>query len=231
MLFLNYCALLFSVQIPLKNIFNSGDDGIGKFKFVENCQLNDFVFLPNNLLRGSRQADVSHCMLLGGFSPSISLHHIGGKLQFQTFSRLAREKVGTAISKTLSSFFGNNISNPSPPPDKSRMADVVEEINLVSSFDFEDPKRRIIRMSIDPRGKLVAAADSLGRVTLFDTRTQGIVRYVFKFCLRNIFIHRPRAVLGFGKEFAMRAWLGVKVGIQILGLELPLAAHILLVGA
>jgi hypothetical protein len=118
-------------------------------------------------------------MLLGGVNPAMSLHLIGGKIQFQTFSRLtafAKEKAGTAISKTLSSFFGGNVS-PVVPAREVKKDDITDEVFLSSLFDFEDTKRRVIRLSIDPRGKLIACADSLGRVTLFDTRMNAVVRY------------------------------------------------------
>jgi hypothetical protein len=137
------------------------------------------VFLPNNLLKASKQlSDISHCMLLSGSNPSLSMHFIGGKQQSQTFSRLAafaREKAGTAISKTLSTFFGGNVS-PAVVTEKVKKEETSDEIAMSSTFDFEDTKRRVIRLSIDPRGKLIACADSLGRVTLFDTRVNAVVR-------------------------------------------------------
>lgn len=41
---------------------------------------------------------------------------------------------------------------------------------------LEDDKRRVFRVSLDPRGCLAATADSLGRVLLYDLRTEAVVR-------------------------------------------------------
>ncbi len=41
---------------------------------------------------------------------------------------------------------------------------------------LEDEKRRVFRVSADPRGCLAASADSLGRVLLYDLHTESVVR-------------------------------------------------------
>lgn len=58
-----------------------------------------------------------------------------------------------------------------PPPEP------IEQRSLTSQLDFEDSKRRILRVSLDPQcGRLVATADGLGRVCLYDTRLNAMVR-------------------------------------------------------
>lgn len=134
----------------------------------------------------------SHSVLVSGINASLSLYNIGGTRQFQHLGKFAgyvKEKVGSAITKTFTSIFGFNSSNKSNSDldlDDSVSSTMRDENNMnikekaVSSlFDFDDPKRRILRITIDPSGKYVATADSLGRVTLFDTRLCCIIR-VFK---------------------------------------------------
>ena len=47
---------------------------------------------------------------------------------------------------------------------------------IASLIDFEDPKRKILRLRLSPSGELLAAADSLGRVTLYDVHLNVVVR-------------------------------------------------------
>ena len=52
---------------------------------------------------------------------------------------------------------------------------------ITSTLDFaESNKRRIVRISLDPTGKLLAAADTLGRVLLFDMRYISTVLRIWK---------------------------------------------------
>ena len=109
-----------------------------------------------------------------------------------------KDKVSKAISKnitgTFSSFFGfgkdqkdqkdsNSSQNPgqnpgSPVPEVTPPTNQLklEQLSSNASYEFKDSNRRIMRMSIDPSGKLVATADSLGRVMLFDTRLHCMIR-------------------------------------------------------
>eukprot|EP01034_Spumella_vulgaris_P032501 gene32501-40111_t len=119
---------------------------------------------------------------------ALSLYNLGGKLHFQDFDKLtgyAKEKVSTLLSKSFMSLFSSLTSSTSSSDtaknsryDKSEDPQKVEDkaITLTSMQDFQDAKRRILRLSVEPFGTLVAAADSLGRVTLYDTRTNYIVR-------------------------------------------------------
>jgi hypothetical protein len=60
--------------------------------------------------------------------------------------------------------------------DKERERSKKNRVPLASLIDWEDAKRRVLRLSLSPKGDLVAAADSLGRVTLYDVRVNAIVR-------------------------------------------------------
>lgn len=116
-------------------------------------------------------------ILVGGMNHALSAYCIGGKLKFQHLGKLAgyvKDQVENVITKTFFSFF----SSPAVSPNMSAngQAPEVEEKALTSQLDFKDPKRRILRLSIESQGKLIAAADSLGRVTLYDTRLNAIIR-------------------------------------------------------
>ncbi len=49
-------------------------------------------------------------------------------------------------------------------------------ITLSPKLSFLDGKRRILRVSMDPFKSLIGCADTLGRVTLFDTRAETMIR-------------------------------------------------------
>lgn len=108
-----------------------------------------------------------------------------------------KEKVSKAISKNItgsfSSFFGFGKekeaveSKDVTVKDTNQAASATEAIlptnqlklqhlSSDASYEFHDSKRRIMRMSLDPSGKLVATADSLGRVMLFDSRLHCMIR-------------------------------------------------------
>ncbi len=166
------------------------------FKFAEHVSLNDFVFCPMiyspsifDLDGGNNGA--SHSVLVSGMNSALSLYNLGGKLHFQDFDKLtgyAKEKVSSMLSKSFMSLFSSLTSSSSSTTSANDAAKArhdrtedplkVEEraITLTSMLDFQDAKRRILRLSVEPFGSLVAAADSLGRVTLYDTGTNCIVR-------------------------------------------------------
>jgi hypothetical protein len=156
-----------------------------KYKLVDHGMVNDFAVLSSPYLSSIFDTDSSSgpltSFVVSGIEPSLSLYTVGGKQHFQHFGKLAsyvREKVHSAISKTvgsaLVSFFGSNATN-----------DTVEEgedyTPISSLLDFnESEKRRILRLSLSPGGKLIAAADSLGRVLLFDSRLATTVVRIWK---------------------------------------------------
>lgn len=129
-------------------------------------QFNDFIFLGNvsyaTLLdAGSSDTRFGTCILAGGQDPSISLYNISKQ------AKNMRDKLASTITKSvsnaLSSFFGANEKAP-------------EEASTAAVYHFSDPKRIVLRLSIDPSLQLIATADSLGRVMLYDKRLFAVIR-------------------------------------------------------
>jgi WD40 repeat protein len=158
--------------------------GIGrfylKFKLIDHNDVNDLILLPSAHIYSifDESSAASTSLLVGGLEPTLSLYSIGGKQHFQHLGKLAsfvRERVGTAITKTvgsaLNSFFGGG---------SDKQEDEIDHTPITSILDFNDPKRRIIRLSIDPYGKLIAAADGIGRVLLFDVRFAATAIRIWK---------------------------------------------------
>jgi hypothetical protein len=182
----------------LSQVLRGKSDFFVAFKFAEHVAINDFVFCPTiyapsifDLDDGNNNA--SHSILVSGMNSALSLYNLGGKLHFQDFDKLTGyakgEKVSSMLSKSFMSLFSSLTSSSSATAtsaidaakaryDRSEDPLKVEEkaITLTSMLDLQDVKRRILRLSMEPFGSLVAAADSLGRVTLYDTRTNCIVR-------------------------------------------------------
>lgn len=169
------------VSVPVEHLLAGGgiDRYYLKFKLVDHNEVCDFLLLPspfNVSIFEDQSSTPNTSFLVSGFEPALSLYSIGGKQHFQHIGKLAsyvKEKVGSAISKTvgsaLNSFFGIT-------PD----SDDVDHTPISSVLDFNDAKRRILRLCLDPRGKLVAAADAMGRVLLFDTRLATVAIRVWK---------------------------------------------------
>jgi hypothetical protein len=150
------------------------------------CELtNDFVFVPDGLSYFTSEASIApvsnveetlpiHTVLVAGMNNSLSVYTVGGRLKFQHLGKLAgyvKDKMESVISRTFYSIFSSfTLSSPTPS------APEIEEKSLTSQLDFEDSNRRILRLSIDPSGKLIATADSLGRVMLYDTRLNAMIR-------------------------------------------------------
>mmetsp|Transcript_7663 Transcript_7663/g.11361 ORF Transcript_7663/g.11361 Transcript_7663/m.11361 type:complete len:1220 (-) Transcript_7663:1557-5216(-) len=157
-----------------------------KFKLMDRDMVSDFAVLPSMHMSSIFEADnsspgASSSFMVCGVDPALSLYTIGGKQQLQHLGKLAsfvRDKVGTAISKTvgnaLVSFFGSGSTGTEGPDEDDHTA-----VTAVMEFN-ESEKRRILRLSISPGGKLLAAADSLGRVLLFDCRLGTTVIRVWK---------------------------------------------------
>lgn len=146
--------------------------------------VNDFTVLSSPYLSSLFDTDSNNTLtsfIVSGIEPALSLYTVGGKQQFQHFGKLAsyvRDKVHSAISKTvgsaLISFFGSGSNN-------EQVEEGEDFTPITSVLDFnESEKRRILRLSLSPGGKLIAAADSLGRVLLFDSRLATTVVRVWK---------------------------------------------------
>jgi hypothetical protein len=167
----------FLLSIPMQQLLQGELEGLVKFKLVEETPVHDFVFLPtvySSSIFEIPDKRISHSVLICGMNSALSIYNIGGPPQFQNIGKLAgyvKERVSSVISKTITSFFSFSNSV------KAESILVPDHTTLTSSLDFEDSKRRILRLSMEPScGKLIAAADSLGRVTLYDTRLNSIIR-------------------------------------------------------
>ena len=124
-------------------------------------------------------------MLVGGVSPTLSLFHIGGSQQFQHIGKLAgyvKAKVSGMISKSFSDMYrrvtSSSSSSPSSKAAKTSMNNTAST-PLTSILDIQDDSRRVLRVVISPNDKLIATADTLGRVMLYDKRMLTCVR-IFK---------------------------------------------------
>jgi hypothetical protein len=140
-----------------------------------------FINAKNELELDSAESDAAsaHSFLVAGDTNAMSMYRLGHKLHFQDADKLkqyVKSKMGSLLGRSLSSFFG--YPSPSSPLGHGEIESVDALINrveqkavtLTSLMDFQDTKRRIMRLSLDPCGSgLVAAADSLGRVSLFDS--------------------------------------------------------------
>lgn len=142
--------------------------------------VSDFVVLPQVYRPGvfdlSGQTDATYSLLVAGDSDAaLSLYNIGGKQQFQHLGKLGsyvKNQLTSVISKTFQNLLGFGSSSLVREDGKTALAAVA----LASQIDFEDTKRKVLRLRLCPDGDLVAAADSLGRVTLYDVHSNIIVR-------------------------------------------------------
>lgn len=171
------------MQVPIESIIDGTGNHSSSFQLVENVtDVSDFVVLPFVYSPGifslEGLSDAAHSLLVAADSDaSLSMYNIGGKQQFQHLGKLGsylKNQVSSAISKTFQSIFTMGAASSSA--EKGNRIKPAASVALASLIDFEDPKRKVLRMKLDPSGELVAAADSLGRVTLYDIRLNVIVR-------------------------------------------------------
>lgn len=94
-----------------------------------------------------------------------------------------KEKMTSYLKRSFTSVISmvtSTKSNAPPITVESSVADQDLESVSLGRVDtlgsIHDSKRKIIRVSLDPSSKLLALADSLGRVLLYDTRIGSIVR-------------------------------------------------------
>lgn len=121
----------------------------------------------------------SHNIFISGLSCAMSLYNVSNKLLNQDWDKSASSKSNSMFTRTVMSLF--SMSSSSDVSKKNEKAEehlrVAEKCIVVNSLlDFNDTKRRILRLSVEPYGSLIAAADTLGRVTLFETSTNSMVR-------------------------------------------------------
>ena len=153
------------------------------YKFVESVKdVNDFVVLPfvyrPNAFDVEGSSDATYSILVASdCDAALSMYNIGGKQQFQHLGKLGsylKNQVSSAITKTFHNIF--SFAAASPVKQSKNQIRSAPSMALASLIDFEDSKRTVLRLRMDPSGDLVAAADSLGRVTLYDARLNIIVR-------------------------------------------------------
>lgn len=92
-------------------------------------------------------------------------------------SQLEREHSSSftkSIYNMMTSFTSNSDSSKSKENDKTWSRK--RQRDLYATNMLVDAKRRIFRISIDPEVSLLAAADGLGRVTLFDLHSECAIR-------------------------------------------------------
>lgn len=166
-----------------------------KFRFTEEAT-TDFLVVPSNnytscppVLNAVGPGELLFdSVLTGGFNSTVSYHHLVVPQPAASVGRLIthlKNKVSKAVSQSVnnafSSFFGLNSSSvPEPTPAPAAAVPTPKarlDLRQASTgYQMNDGKRRILRLSADPTGKLIATADTLGRVMLFDSRVHCMVR-------------------------------------------------------
>ena len=139
-----------------------------RFKLIDMGPVQDFSILPLPYSPSVFDIDTpatTTTLVVSGLNPSLSLFTIGAKQHFQHLGKLAsymRDRVGSAITKTvgsaLVSFFGNSSSPTSSATSASASHDVSGEeddytpVSAVLEFK-ESEKRTIVRLSLSPGGE------------------------------------------------------------------------------
>ena len=162
------------ISVPIKHLLAESNSTryFVKFKLGAGGEMNDLVFLGaphvQSIFVSPSAAELTPKLsfVVSGITPSLSLFSLGGKPQPKSMGKLStfvREKVRETVGTALTTFFG-------APADRVMVEDE-DQLPLSAVMEFDDKKRRILRLSVDPTSKMIAAADSLGRVVLFDRKT------------------------------------------------------------
>lgn len=173
--------------VPIDNLVNGHVDDLIRLKSLNQSSVGDLILLPHvishsisavatSMTAPTGKPDSSHSILLGGANPCIALYNLGGKQHFEHFGKLAgyyTSKVGGYLTRTMSALFG---SSSTKTKDAKCAAQSMEAIPMSSILDFQDAKRKILRLSLDPSAKFVAASDNMGRVLLYDLLINSIIR-------------------------------------------------------
>lgn len=175
--------------VPIDNLLDGHVDDLIRLRSLNQTQVGDMLLLPEvhtpssfATPLGQATSDASHSILLGGSEPAIALYNLGGKVYFEHFGKLANyysNKAAGYLSRTLSSLFGGGSSagaGGSRGKSTKSAAQERETISISSVLDFQDPKRKVLRLSLDPSGRYVAAADNMGRVMLYDVNINCVIR-------------------------------------------------------
>jgi hypothetical protein len=122
-------------------------------------------------------------IVIAGLGSSLSLCNIGisGLSAKSRVGGFGREKSPKTLGSTIASFFaggsqaGSNSSS-SGGQQGSAAGQGVDHLEVSPTLVFDDSNRKILRMAVDPHGKLIATADLVGRVILFDARLFHAIR-------------------------------------------------------
>lgn len=148
-----------------------------KYKLVDQTVVRDFVIFWNtNIGRDSNNTPVYN-VFVGGANSTLSLYNFGGPQQFQHFGKLAhyvKEKVVHVFSKTVLSLFESGKQHIS---DDVGSADLKEYNHAMTSIlDIKDSKRMVLRMIGEKELGVIVLADNIGRVLLYDTKLNCVIR-------------------------------------------------------
>lgn len=112
-----------------------------------------------------------------GKESAMGLYNLGGVVLNPENDKntSVRESAVNLLSKYFFGTSDNNASNAAErKPDAVRVQDCT--VTVAARLEFKDAKRRVLKLSADPSGSLIAASDILGRVTLFDCNIYAVVR-------------------------------------------------------
>lgn len=112
-----------------------------------------------------------------GKESAMGLYNLGGVILNPESDKNAsvRESAVNLLSKY---FFGSSDSSTANQTERKPDSVRVQEctVTVAARLEFKDAKRRVLKLSADPTGSLIAASDVLGRVTLFDSNICAVVR-------------------------------------------------------
>lgn len=182
----------FLVQIDIADMLHGLDENSVISILVENTVMNDFVvlstvYVPSVFGVRSRDEEITssaYSVLIGGMSEDTT--DIGGGGAFALYNINATQqhfqhlgKVGTYVKAQVGAVLTRALQSlslmASPPPTTTTTKSTTK--TLASLVDFDDPKRQILHLTQDPAaGSLIAAADSAGRVLLYDSCIHVVVR-------------------------------------------------------
>jgi Rab3 GTPase-activating protein regulatory subunit N-terminus len=176
------------IVVLLADLLNGSDsEPLSQFQLVGSEDVTDIVVLPACRPRlyspfSLRSLEDVNSLIISGNNPSLAHYNVGGNQYFQDMGKLAgyvKAKVTGYISTSISSLYGRIVGIDKLNKKNSQSTSFVPISSLV---DFDDEKRRILRLSVDPTSRFLAASDSLARVLLFDLRLMVVVRCVFIIC-------------------------------------------------
>lgn len=121
-------------------------------------------------------------VVVSGFNPALSMYNIGGELYFQYFQQCGKiieyykEVITNNLTNSVTSILPQIASIFGVESEKKANKNQNTEKPMTTILEFDDQKRKIFRIIVDPDDRLIASADSLGRVLLFDALTFTSIR-------------------------------------------------------